>query len=183
MEKIFEQVKDYADNAHGEQLRKYTPDRYIVHPIRVMLICQEYTEDLAILSAALLHDVLEDTPVQKDELKDFLMTVMSPEQAITTLNYVVELTDVFTKEAYPALNRKKRKAKEIERLGKVSKESQTIKYADIIDNSNEIVDHDPNFAPVFLSECRQILSNMPDGNPELYQRAIKTVEEALKKRG
>src|SRR5690606_23122807 len=98
--------------AHGEQLRKYTPDRYIVHPIRVMLICQEYTDDIAMLSAALLHDVLEDTPVQKDELKGFLMTVMSPEQAITTLKYVVELTDVFTKKDYPALNRRKRKLKE-----------------------------------------------------------------------
>jgi len=183
METILEQVKDYADKAHGEQLRKYTPDRYIVHPIRVMLICREYTDDIAILSAALLHDVLEDTPVQKEELKEFLMKVMSPEQAITTLRYVMELTDVFTKEDYPALNRKRRKLKEVERLGKVSKESQTIKYADIIDNSNEIVDHDPNFAPVFLSECRAILSKMLEGNPELYQRAIKTVEEALKKRG
>ena len=183
MDKILEQVKDYADKAHGEQLRKYTPDRYIVHPVRVMLICREYTDDIAILSAALLHDVLEDTPVQKDELKGFLMKVMSPEQARMTLKYVVELTDVFTKKDYPALNRKKRKLKEIERLGKVSKESQTIKYADIIDNSNEIVDQDPSFAPVFLSECREILLKIPDGNVELYQRATKTVKEALKKRG
>lgn len=181
MEKILEEVKDYADKAHGEQLRKYTPDRYIVHPIRVMLICQEYTDDNTILSAALLHDVLEDTPVQKEELKEFLITVMSPEQAITTLKYVVELTDVFTKDDYPALNRKKRKAKEIERLGKVSREAQTIKYADIIDNSIEIGDQDTSFASVFLSECLEILNRIPEGNSELYQRAIKTVEEALKK--
>jgi len=63
MDKVLEQVKDFADKAHGDQLRKYTPDRYIVHPMRVMLICQEYTDDSQILAAALLHDVLEDTPV------------------------------------------------------------------------------------------------------------------------
>jgi len=180
MDKILEQVKNFADKAHGDQLRKYTPDRYIVHAMRVMLICQEYTDDPQILAAALLHDVLEDTPVDKEELKTFLMKVMEPEKAITTLNYVVELTDVYTKEDYPGLNRKKRKMKEAERLEETSSESQTIKYADIIDNSMEIVEQDVNFAPVFLSECHDILKRMPNGNPELYQRALEIVEEALK---
>lgn len=181
MEEILKQVRDFADKAHNDQKRKYTPERYIVHPIRVMLICKEYTDDINILAAALLHDVLEDTPVDKEELKQFLMQIMTPVNSITTLNYVIELTDVYTKEDYPQLNRKKRKAKEAERLEKTSSESQTIKYADIIDNSMEIANYDTDFAPLFLSECKNILGRMPKGNADLYERAIKAVDESIKK--
>ena len=35
MEDILLKVKDFADRAHGEQMRKYTPERYIVHPERL----------------------------------------------------------------------------------------------------------------------------------------------------
>lgn len=179
MKKILEEIKEFADQAHGYQLRKYTPDRYIVHPIRVMLLCKEYTEDLNILAAALLHDVLEDTPVDEKEMKEFLIKKMDLDDAIATLRYVVELTDVYTKEDYPRLNRKQRKAKEFKRLESIGKEAQTIKYADIIDNSLEIVDHDPSFAPVFLSEYKNLLKNLTKGNADLYDRAVKTVEEAM----
>lgn len=179
MEKILEEIKEFADQAHGNQLRKHTPDRYIVHPIRVMLLCREYTEDINILAAALLHDVLEDTAIDEREMKEFLIKTMGLDNAIFTLKYVVELTDVYTKENYPQLNRSQRKEEEFKRLETVSKEAQTIKYADIIDNSLEIVDHDPSFAPVFLSEYENLLKNLTAGHPELYERAVKTVEEAM----
>jgi len=32
---ILDQIKNFAEQAHGEQLRKYSPERYIVHPARV----------------------------------------------------------------------------------------------------------------------------------------------------
>ncbi|MGN6567929.1 MAG: hypothetical protein ACTHJ0_08255 [Flavipsychrobacter sp.] len=35
-----EEVIAFADKAHGSQMRKYTPERYIVHPIRVMELCR-----------------------------------------------------------------------------------------------------------------------------------------------
>ena len=60
-DEILKQVHDYAEKAHGNQMRKYADERYIVHPERVMKICQEYSDKLPIMSAALLHDVLEDT--------------------------------------------------------------------------------------------------------------------------
>lgn len=179
MEKVLEEIKEFADRAHGNQLRKYTTDRYIVHPIRVMLLCKEYTEDPSILAAALLHDVLEDTPVSEEEMKAFLINKMELNDAVNTFKYVVELTDVYIKEDYPRLNRKQRKAKEFKRLEGISKEAQTIKYADIIDNSLEIVDHDPSFAPVFLSEYQTLLKNLTHGNTELYKRAVITVDEAM----
>lgn len=179
MESILNTIIAFAEKAHGEQKRKYTPENYIVHPIRVMNICKRVTQDLCILSAAVLHDVLEDTPVQKSELENFLHSVMSSAMALRTLQLVVELTDIFVKKDYPQLNRRTRKAHELLRLEKTSPDSQTIKYADIIDNSLEIVKHDPGFARVFLYECRANLRQLNKGNQELYQEATQLVNSAI----
>ncbi|MCD6018360.1 MAG: relA 3 [Bacteroidetes bacterium] len=179
MEDLLDKITEYADNAHGEQMRKYTPERYIVHPIRVMKTCRRFTNDICILSAALLHDVLEDTPVQKNELGDFLKSVMPDDMAHRTLDMVIDLTDVFIKKDYPKLNRRARKANELARLENTSPDSQTIKYADIIDNSIEIVNHDPDFARVFLYECRTNLKKLDKGNKELYNEAWALVNGAI----
>ena len=177
-EDILEKVKVYTDQAHGVQTRKYTDDRYIVHPLRVMGTVRKYNEDIAVLSAALLHDVLEDTPVTKKELGEFLESVMDKSDAARTLKLVVELTDVYTKQDYPSVNRKKRKIKEAERLGAVSGSAQTIKYADIIDNT-DVTNQDRDFAKTYLREAKHLLEKMQDGDPQLRKRAIQLVEECL----
>jgi (p)ppGpp synthase/HD superfamily hydrolase len=181
METVLEKVRDYADKAHGKQQRKYTPDRYIVHPVRVMELCRPYNDTLPVLAAALLHDVLEDTPVTKEDLLRFLQSVMNETDAGETLKLVVELTDLFTKERHPRWNRKKRKTKEAARIQQTSSDSQTVKYADIIDNCREIVEHDPDFAKVFIRECKALLKVMPKGHEVLYQEAIDTVNSCLLK--
>lgn len=179
MNNILEKVRSFADKAHGDQQRKYSKERYIVHPVRVMETCQEYTEDLSVLAAALLHDVLEDTPVSREEVRKFLDAVMDPEQSMKTLKLVEELTDIYTKKDYPMLNRRSRKTREVERLAHVSEEAQLIKYADIMDNATNIFIHDPDFATVYLHEGRALLKRMNKGNPELYDRAVKTVDDCL----
>jgi guanosine-3',5'-bis(diphosphate) 3'-pyrophosphohydrolase len=179
MDNVLSQIQSFADNAHGDQKRKYTPDRYIVHPTRVMEICNQYTNDRAVLAAALLHDVLEDTNTKKEDIEDFLKTIMDQNQVQRTIKLVIELTDVYVKNNYPGWNRRKRKSREADRLEKTSPEAQTIKYADIIDNSGEIAAHDPGFAEKFLSECRYLLTRMSKGNAELRQRAIETVQTEI----
>ena len=181
MDQIIEQITAYADKAHGNQQRKYTPERYIVHPIRVMELCREYTSFLPVLAAALLHDVLEDTPVTEEEVYRFLLSVMNEQEAKQTTRLVVELTDVYIKSDYPHWNRKKRKTKEAERIEQTSAEAQTIKYADIIDNCRAIVQYDDEFGPKFLQECKALLKKMTKGNTELYRRAKETVEDGLQK--
>jgi (p)ppGpp synthase/HD superfamily hydrolase len=181
MNQVLEKIKDFADQAHDGQQRKYTPERYIVHPVRVMEICRDYSQSLPVLAAALLHDVLEDTEVSKADLQKFLIVVMPHDQAEETVKLVQELTDVYVKDNYPQWNRKKRKLMEAERTAKTSSLSQTIKYADIIDNCSEIVEHDPGFGGRFLAECRDLLKRADKGNQRLYKRAVKTVNEGLEK--
>ncbi len=178
-DEILEKVRDFADRAHGDQMRKYTPERYIVHPVRVMKLCREYNQDVRVLSAALLHDVLEDTPVDREEMLGFLKGIMPSADALKVLGLVVELTDVYIKKDYPYLNRTKRKQLEAERIAKTSRDAQTIKYADMIDNCTEIIEHDPDFAVRFLSEYKNIIQRIPKGDPRLYERAVKTVEEGI----
>jgi (p)ppGpp synthase/HD superfamily hydrolase len=179
-EEILAAVTEFADKAHGAQTRKYSNDRYIVHPIRVMKTCRQYTYDIAILAAALMHDVLEDTPVTAGEVSAFMERHVDKDTANRTLALVVELTDVYVKEDYPEMNRRARKAKEAERQQNTSAEAQLIKYADIIDNCFEIVASDRDFARVFLYECRNLLTKMDKGNAELYIRAQNAVNDGIK---
>lgn len=58
---------EFADKAHKGQNRR-SGEPYIFHPIAVAEILAELEMDAATLAAALLHDVVEDTPVSEEEL-------------------------------------------------------------------------------------------------------------------
>lgn len=59
----------FSKEAHKEQFRK-SGEPYIVHPILVACIVASITNDEAMAIAALLHDVVEDTPVTVEEVSE-----------------------------------------------------------------------------------------------------------------
>ena len=59
----------FAAQAHKDQLRK-SGDPYIIHTLNAALILADMRLDMATLQAALLHDVLEDTPVTHEEMRE-----------------------------------------------------------------------------------------------------------------
>lgn len=181
MDKVLQQVLEFADKAHGDQQRKYAPERYIAHPMRVMQTCQQYGGGNNMLAAALLHDVLEDTEVSLEEMQDFLTHTFEKNDARAITGIVVELTDVYVKKNFPEWNRRKRKQKEIERLLLISPQAQTIKYADIVDNATDVVTGDPEFAQVMLDEYAQLLKHLDKGDDALYKKAQNTVQQAQNK--
>ena len=176
---LLQKVEEFARVSHGDQQRKFEPGPYIIHLVRVKNICAEYTSDEAILSAALLHDVLEDTPVSQEEVEQFLVETGGVSFGKRTTELVIALTDVFIKSNYPQWNRRKRKQKETERLGNASADAQTIKYADILDNSQSIANAEDDFMRVYLFEARALLKAMDKGNPELRARTTETIEKYL----
>jgi (p)ppGpp synthase/HD superfamily hydrolase len=176
---ILQKVRQFAAEAHGEQKRKYTPEPYIVHPARVADLCAQYTEDITVLCAALLHDVLEDTPTTEAQIRDFLSPIMDPAKVDKTLKMVVELTDVYVWEKFKHLNRESRKAMERTRMETISADAQTIKYADILDNCKEIVKHDQHFAWVFLNECLKLMRVLKKGNETLRARTMDALDQNL----
>ncbi|HEV7347099.1 HD domain-containing protein [Telluribacter sp.] len=177
---VLEKIRQFAEEAHGEQKRKYSQLPYIVHPVAVMNLCREYTDEVPALAAALLHDVLEDTPVTAHQLHAYLLSVMNRPEADRTLRLVKDLTDEYTKANYPQLNRKKRRRREAERLASADPMAQTVKYADLIDNCLDIVKHDKDFGKVFVQESTLLLEHMTSGDQRLYQRACNAVAESKK---
>ncbi|MEG8222282.1 HD domain-containing protein [Sphingomonas sp. HH69] len=165
---LVEKALAFATEAHGSigQLRKYSGEAYINHPIEVMRIVKtaaRYTD--VMLAAALLHDTIEDTPVTNDDVEREFGTDVA--------TMVMELTD----QCHQG-NRAMRKAAEAARLGMISPNAQTVKLADFISNSASIVEHDPGFAMKYLREKMQVLEVMTDGDAGLYARAVAQVEAA-----
>lgn len=151
-------ILDFATDAHSGQLRKYTGDAYITHPIAVAQLVIDNGGDQNMVNAAILHDVLEDTAVTHSQLRSFLHLTLSHSDAEDTLSLVVALTDVYTHQDFPNLNRKARKLLEAQRLGIVSQRAKAIKRLDIVDNTKSIVDNDPKFSKVYLAEKEVLLT-------------------------
>ena len=66
---LVESAYAFSDSAHRGQFRN-SGDPYISHPLAVASILSQWRFDAEGLSAALLHDVMEDTPVTKAEIED-----------------------------------------------------------------------------------------------------------------
>ena len=165
-----------AVDLHGNQKRKYTGEPYVNHTVQVAKIVKNYGGDDVMVYAAVLHDVLEDTNTTKEELFNHLRQIIGSGKAIEVVKLVQELTDVFIKDDYPNINRKGRKEMEAMRLGAISPKAQTIKYADLLDNGQDIMKNDPKFGRVYLKEKEQILKHMNKGNQELYKKCLSALE-------
>jgi len=59
----------FAREAHKTQTRK-SGEPYIIHPLEVAYNLAEIKADLESITAALLHDVVEDCPVTEEEIKE-----------------------------------------------------------------------------------------------------------------
>lgn len=73
---MIERAIQFATKAHEGQLRKGTRRPYIVHPIEVGEIVAGMTKDEEIISAAVLHDTIEDC---EGVTADVLALEFSPE--------------------------------------------------------------------------------------------------------
>lgn len=169
---------EWVKGQHGEQKRKYTGEPYWNHVYNVAKLVSSYGKYNPLIEIALCHDLLEDTECDLVGLLNYLVhSGYSNEEGLFITARVNDLTDVYTKENYPTLNRKARKEKEAKRLYCIHPVSQTVKYADFIDNTKSIVEHDKGFAKVYLAEKRDILFRMEVGNQILYEEAKELINE------
>jgi len=78
-----------AEEMHEGQLRK-SGEPYLIHPVAVARILAEIGMDENTIVAGLLHDVVEDTPYSKDELKEeFGEEVLLLVDGVTKLSSIV----------------------------------------------------------------------------------------------
>lgn len=169
---LVERAYVFANIAHESigQKRKYTGDPYITHPVTVSAIVATVGHTQVMLAAALLHDMVEDTPVTIEDIeREFGLEVA---ELVAWLTDVSQPTDG---------NRAARKAMDREHVAIAPAAAQTIKLADLIDNSASIMAHDPKFAPAYLSEKAQLLAVLKKGDPVLWDRANSVLQAALEK--
>lgn len=66
---LFDEAIVFAVRAHSGMTRKGSGLPYIVHPMEAAAIAAAMTDDEEVLAAAVLHDVLEDTPATAEEIR------------------------------------------------------------------------------------------------------------------
>ncbi|MGK3129487.1 HD domain-containing protein [Pantoea sp. C8B4] len=165
-----EQARRYATQAHAAagQRRKYTDEPYIVHPAAVAELVRSVTDDEQMIAAAWLHDTVEDTPSTLQDIESHF----GPR--------VAKLVDMLTDCAQPkAKNRAARKLAHFRHTAEACPDAQTIKLADIIDNTRAIVHFDPDFARIYLIEKKVQIQLLNEGNPQLWQQAEQIIQHGI----
>jgi (p)ppGpp synthase/HD superfamily hydrolase len=164
--KLQEKALAFAIEAHKGQRRKYTNEDYIVHPIAVAEMVRDVGGTDEMIVAAYLHDVVEDCEVDFIDLLDEFGPIVAV--------IVDELSDISIPEDG---NREARKAIDRSWLSCAQPNSKTIKLADLIDNTKSIVQHDSEFAKVYMAEKKLLLEVLKEGNQELYRIADEIVKD------
>lgn len=122
----------YAAWAHRDQRRKdksSTP--YINHPIGVagLITCVGLVTDIDILCAAVLHDVVEDTPCTISDIRNNFGGYVG--------NIVEEVTDD------KSLSKDERKRHQIEHTHHMSYSAKVVKLADKLHNLTDLITNPP----------------------------------------
>ena len=170
---IYEAIQ-FAKEKHKGQTRKYSGDPYIIHPCRVaatVAILDDMTEcDIAI---AYLHDTLEDTDTTFLELSSIFNKYIA--------NGVTALSNVYTKEREPFLNRKERNRLEHKRLSRISICLKEIKLADRYDNIKDMGRcPDIGWSKKYARETLELLEALQMHGHILHNKITEVVNDILK---
>lgn len=140
-----------ACEAHDGQRRKGRDLPYLLHPLRVaesVAGLDDLPPELrrVMVIAALLHDVLEDTEVPADRIRD--------EFGDAVLGVVQELTQEMS------LPKAERKQRMIDHLPELSVAARTVKLADRLDNVRDLPTMSESFVARYVPESRALLEKL-----------------------
>jgi len=157
----------FACRAHEGQRRKDGVTPYVSHAVRVALIVRDLfgCDDEPCLCAALLHDVIEDTPADYDDVLDRF--------GETTADCVAALTKDMR------LREPEREPSYDRGLARANWRAKLIKLADVMDNYNDRRLTRPDFnESKMLEKCRRALeiARTESDPPECLARGIDAVE-------
>ena len=120
----------YAVKAHANTERRDKGFPYIVHPMEAMAIAATITPDQEVLSAAALHDVVEDTDCTIEELRSEFGNRIADLVESESDKYAVSVSgeDIW----------KESKQAAIERLAKADRDSKIVALGDKLSNMRAI---------------------------------------------
>lgn len=159
---------EFATRAHGSQTRKFgDQEPYIAHPIRASKAILQLTEDwglerrLRLATATVLHDVLEDTKVNRTLMLNKFGT------DITTL------VESVTKNT--ALSKADKELDYLLRFKQSSLDTVLIKLADRLDNLHSMESAPLSFKKSYIANTKTLLKALPDAHKnERHVQRLKT---------
>ena len=163
----------FAALKHCDQRRKDGKTPYIIHPISVAMILAEIgsIEDLEILSAALLHDTLEDTDTSAHELDKIFGSRVRI--------IVEELTD------NDMLTFSQRKQMQIDNAPYLSKDATLVRIADKISNVSDVIENPPpewnqKRCNKYVDWAEAVMNNCQKVNQDLENHFFELLTESRK---
>ncbi len=177
MSKVLDRAAELATRAHGGQTRR-GGGPYIAHPLAVVEAVAEVTQDLDVLCAAVLHDVVEDSAVTLDDMTRLFGGRVA--------GIVAELTD---HPDWAELDTLTRKARQREEFENASAEAKVIKIADQWSNVSDLArgtsGDDVAFLEGYLATSRAVVEVCREASPGLADRfdaAARELEELIRER-
>ena len=146
----------FATEMHEEQVRKYTGEAYITHPVAVADLVEAYLDEkgfseeevMMAIQVAILHDTVEDTVATMEDIE----ALFGPE--------IAKGVWFMTKTPDYVGNRKFRKELCEMRLREAPEIIRILKTCDMFHNSLSIEEHDPKFWKTFKEETVSLLIAM-----------------------
>ena len=174
-----EKLAEWVAKKHNRQRIKQTALPYFSHLLNVANTSKIFSAFG--FEIGLCHDLLEDTQTTFGELIDALKKFGYEDADASHIGKCVfELTDVYSKQDFPAFSKNERKKREARRLLTISPDAQTVKYADLIDNIAWMLAYDKKKVKRYLKRKQVLLLNLDQGNPQLRAEALKLIVNSLK---
>ncbi len=166
----------FAEEKHKNQFRKDNKTPYIEHPKRVAEIVRKFKKSHnieALISAALLHDTLEDTDTNIAELSQNFGGLIAL--------LVLELTS--DKEAIKRMGKENYLAMKLKSPKKVSDWGLVIKLADRLDNIRDINGLDKKFKKKYIKETKKIIQSLEKERKlsNTHKKLINEIKKEIKK--
>jgi len=147
---MISEAEAFATKKHEGQMRKFEPQPYIVHPKRVAEIVRKFKQSHKInelIAAALLHDTLEDTDTNEQELERLFGKLIA--------SLVKQLGS--DKEKIKEKGKKEYLAEKMSDPEQMDSWALVIKLADRLDNVSDLDYAKPEFAKRYKEETNYIL--------------------------
>jgi (p)ppGpp synthase/HD superfamily hydrolase len=157
----------FAARAHRHQLRKDGETPYVAHVVRVAFVVRHVfgIDDPKVLTAALLHDTIEDTPTDHDEIAEWFGDEVATWVGMLTKDMRLPVAD--REAAYHRV------------LAAAPWQAVVCKLADIYDNSGDSASLRPAAQARTLARSAEYLDALRPTLPAEARAAFEVVERRL----
>jgi guanosine-3',5'-bis(diphosphate) 3'-pyrophosphohydrolase len=169
---LWQEAVSFAARAHRHQVRRDDKTPYIAHVVRVAFVISELfgCHEDAVLAAAILHDTIEDTTTDYDDIQHHFGTDVANLVAAMTKNM--------------ALPDAKREAEYDAQLARADWRARLIKLADTYDNYCDVSNVPAEKRERRLSESRErglraIALATPDAGNPIMDKAVGELKRLL----